>query len=707
MTDTSNSTVQLSIWRGFAAPRGVSWDDREAYNFAIFARNATQVELLIFAASDIDEPLYRFRLDPRRNKSGDVWHCGLPADAIEGQMFYAYSVSGPNLLDPGDPAHAYSTAKVLLDPYATCVWFPPSYDVTAAIGTGPNMGRAPLALLHAHQDLPPVRDLRALTVDIKETREYHRHLQEDLVVCELHVKGFTASPSSGVAAGVRGTYSGLIDKIPYLKELGVTAVELMPVFQGDHTSGNYWNYSPLAFFAPNAAYSASHDLHDQQAEFKSMVDAFHDADIDVILDVVFNHTCEGDQRGPRLSFKGIDAASYYIGSGNPDGPYMNYSGTGNTLDSSASVVRQLVVDSMRYWVQNMGVDGFRFDLASVFTRQGDGSVNTASPAIFGDIATDPALAGVHLIAEPWDAAGAYQLGESFPGLRWLQWNGKFRDVVQQFVKSDPGKVAELMTRVYGSSDLFPDTVEHSYHPYQSVNYFASHDGFTLYDLTAYNEKRNWANGENNKDGPNDNSWNCGWEGDDDVPTDVLALRHRQARNFFALLMVSVGTPMFRAGDEFLQTQGGNNNPYNQDNETSWLDWTRSETNADMVRFVRGLIALRLAHPALRRSVFLRDHIEWYGADGGPDLSTESRSVAWCVRGASVGDVDIFVVANAWWETLEMALPAGDTWSRVVDTSLPSPDDIVDVGSELPVSGASYTVAPRSIVILTSQTPKES
>jgi glycogen operon protein len=430
-----------------------------------------------------------------------------------------------------------------------------------------------------------------------------------------------------------------------------------------------------------------------------MVKAFHHAGIGVALDVVYNHTCEGDHRGPIYSFKGLDAAGYYMLSSDPANPYANYSGTGNTLNFGEGHVRKMVMDSLRYWKHEMHVDGFRFDLASVFSRNADGSLNWGDAPIFSEIAADPELGQLHLIAEPWDT-GAYQLGRGFPGMTWLQWNAQFRDDIRRFVKGDAGMIPDVMRRIYGSDDLFPDSRSEAYHAYQSVNYLTSHDGFTLYDLVSYDHKRNWANGHNNQDGMNENySWNCGHEGDEGTTPEVLALRRKQIKNFCCLLFLSNGTPMFRAGDEFLNTQFGNNNPYNQDNETGWLDWSQVRSNADVFRFFKSMIAFRKAHPALGRSRFWREDISWYGVGPTVDLSYDSRSLAFCLHGASQGDDDIYAMINSYWEELEFHIQEGTAqeWKRIVDTALPSPGDFSDNG--LPLEQAKYLVAPRSVVIL--------
>ena len=385
----------------------------------------------------------------------------------------------------------------------------------------------------------------------------------------------------------------------------------------------------------------------------------------------------------------------------PQHPYSNFSGTGNTLHTVNRAVRQLIVDSLRYWVREMHVDGFRFDLASIFSRASDGSIRTSDAPIFGQIAADPELANVRLIAEPWDASGLQELGRRFPGLRWMQWNGSYRDAIQRFVRGDSGMVGKLMARLYGSSDLFPDDCFHAMRPFQSVNYVTSHDGFTLYDLVSYTRKRNWANGHDNADGHDDDSWNCGWEGDDKTPTDVRELRKRQIKNFCCLLMLSNGTPMFRMGDEFMQTQHGNNNPYNQDNETTWLDWSQLEQHRDVFRFFREMIAFRKRHPSLSRSRFWRDDVTWYGVQHAPDLSFDSHSLAFCLHGASLGDIDIYVMINAWWNDLQFGIHEGQPgqWRRAVDTSLSSPDDIVQDENATSVPSPYYRVAARSVVVL--------
>jgi glycogen operon protein len=530
-----------------------------------------------------------------------------------------------------------------------------------------------------------------------------RHIRHeaDLVIYEMHVRGFTRHASSGFPAEQRGTFGGVIAKIPYLVELGVTAVELMPVFQFDPQEDNYWGYMPLNFFAPHHVYATSPDQCGQRSEFRRMVQALHAAGIEVILDVVFNHTCEGDANGPTYSFKGIDNSTYYLVVENSPDQYLNFSGCGNTLHTSNSAVRRLVVDSLRYWATEMHVDGFRFDLASVFTRNTDGSVNLEDPPIFDEIASDPSLADVRLIAEPWDAQGIFLLGRRFPGALWMQWNSHYRDTLQRFVRGDAGLIGDLMTRLYGSSDLFPDGCANSLRPYQSVNYITSHDGFTLYDLVSYNRRHNEANGHGNTDGAKDFSDNRGVEGDGNVSAEVLRLRKQRVKNFVCLLMLSNGTPMFRMGDEFLHSQGGNNNPYNQDNETSWLDWRRLEEHHDVFRFFKEMIAFRKARPSISRSHFWRDDVHWFGPNGPVDLSLSSQALAFHLSGRSVNGSDLYVLINGSHRPVTFRVQHGSlgVWRKLIDTAAESPRDISTSGFDGDAVLDILEIAPHSVAVL--------
>jgi glycogen operon protein len=526
------------------------------------------------------------------------------------------------------------------------------------------------------------------------------------VIYEMHVRGFTRHDSSGVTPDRRGTYAGVIEKIPYLQDLGVTAVELLPVFQFDPQEAppgrvNYWGYNPVSFFAPHSAYSSRRQPLAVLDEFRDMVKAVHRAGIEVILDVAYNHTAEGNELGPTYCFKGLENDAYYILRKDKK-YYANYSGTGNTLNANHAVVRRLILDSLRYWVQEMHVDGFRFDLASILSRNIEGHP-VANPPILWDIETDPILAGTKLIAEAWDAAGLYQVG-SFFGDHWKEWNGHFRDDVRAFVKSDPGQAGKLASRMLASPDIYG---HRDREPEQSINFVTCHDGFTLNDLVSYNQKRNLANNEEDRDGHNHNiSWNCGVEGptDDDA---IEGLRKRQIKNFFAINLLSLGVPMLLMGDEVRRTQKGNNNTYCQDNELNWLDWRLLEEHADIYQFVKRLIRFRLNLPVHEKERYLsltellqRTPIRRHGVKlDQPDWSRQSRSVAFSIQGRN----DRFhVILNAFWNPLSFELPAlgADVgWRRIIDTHRESPDDFCEPAVAPVVHLDSYLVHPRSVVLL--------
>jgi isoamylase len=664
---------------GVPTPLGATWvESEQAWNFALYSRHATGVTLLLYDPREPARPVYELRLDPLRNKSGRIWHGFVRRSDAPAARHYAFRVAGP--FEPAR-GHRFDPEKILLDPFATAVHFPPGFSREAARRSGANDGRAPLAVL-------PEREPE---VSVHPPPPRHTH---DAVVYELHVRGFTTHASSGVAPARRGTFLGLVDKIPYLKELGVSVVELLPVHQFDPQEGNYWGYMTLSFFAPHQGYA----INDGSAEFREMVDAFHAAGIEVWLDVVYNHTCEGDETGPTYSWRGVDNLSYYLV--DPGGRYVNDSGCGNTVRCAHPAARALVLRSLRHWAR-AGVDGFRFDLASVLARDVQGRVQNEDAVTIGEVSALAAMLDVRVVAEAWDV-GAYLLGRAYPGVEWLQWNGQFRDDVRGFVRGDPGTVGALMRRLYGSDDLFPDGPGDVYRPYQSVNFVTAHDGFCLYDLVSYHEKRNQANGHGNRDGSDGNlSWNCGWEGEDGVPAEVLTLRKRQVKNFFCLLMMSNGTPMFCAGDEFLHTQRGNNNPYNQDNETTWIDWSRLERNRDVHRFFQRLIAFRKARASIGRSRYWREDVRWYGAAGPVDLGPESRTLAYRLSGGRFAEGDLYVLINAFWEPVPFRIQEGTPrdWHRIVDTSRPSPEDVIDPAAESPLDSLRYVVEPRSVVVL--------
>jgi glycogen operon protein len=526
------------------------------------------------------------------------------------------------------------------------------------------------------------------------------------IIYEMHVRGFTRHPSSRVGEKTRGTFAGLIEKIPYLQQLGITAVELMPVFQFDAQACppgkvNYWGYQPVSFFAPHQAYSSRRDPLGPVDEFRDMVKALHRAGIEVILDVVFNHTAEGDHTGPTVCFRGLDNPTYYI-LDTDKSRYTDYAGCQNTLNANDPIVRRLIVDSLRYWVQEMHVDGFRFDLASVLSRDPSGHP-VPNPPVLWDIESDPVLAGTKLIAEAWDAAGLYQVG-SFIGDAWKEWNGRFRDDVRSFFRGEPGSVGRVADRLVGSPEVYGREEREIE---RSVNFVTCHDGFTLNDLVSYDHKHNEANAEDNHDGADDNrSWNCGVEG----PTDDVAvekLRNQQAKNFLALTMMSLGVPMFVMGDEVRRTQLGNNNAYCQDNEMSWFNWELLEKHADMHRFVTLLNARRLERDVEheRRRVSLNQLIRdakkaWHGVKvGQPDWANYSHSLALEFEVRQQGLHGYFIL-NGYWEPLEFELPpSAISWHRWIDTSLPSPLDIVPWRMAVPLSAHVYHAAARSVVVL--------
>lgn len=689
MPDESRKKGSHAGWaacEGMPHPLGATRvEDAGAWNFALYSKHATGVRLHLFAAEEFEVPAHTVVFDWKINKSGRVWHCRVPERIVRGATYYAYQVEGPDAPAEG---HRFDRQKLLVDPYARAVFFPPEFSREAARHPGSNVGRAPLGVIPTSG---------AAFDWSRDRRPHHTH---DAIIYEVHPRGFTRQANSGAGAGQRGTFAGLIEKIPYLRELGVTIVELMPVFQYDPQEGNYWGYMPMGFFALHGAYGCRCTCGEQLDEFRTLVKALHAADIEVVLDVVYNHSAEGNENGPTYSFRGIDNTTYYL-LGDDRRTYRNDSGTGNVLHTANRYVQAMILDSLRYWVREFHVDGFRFDLASLFTRRSDGSINLDEPPLFGAIQGDPDLADVRLIAEAWDLS-SYQLGRSFPGTSWQQWNGQFRDRIRQYVRGDPVPLGDVIRCLYGSDDLFPDTLMESYRPFQSVNLVTSHDGFTLYDLVSYDRKHNEANGEGNRDGTDANySWNCGWEGDDGVPAEVVRLRHRQARNFFCLLILANGTPLIRAGDEFLGTQRGNNNAYNQDNETSWLDWELVERNADFLRFSRMMIAFRTAHPSLGRSRFWRTDVHWYGPRGAVDFSRGSRSFAYYLDGRSQEDDDLYVMVNM--SLLDIAFtiqaPPADAWRRTIDTAVASPLDIIDCDAAPGLTGEEYVVQARSVVVL--------
>ena len=632
-------------------------------NFSVAAENATGVELLLFSEVDAAAPSRAVPL----NAGVHFWHAFVPG-AGAGTV-YAFRATGPT-----GGSFAFDEKKALLDPYArsvvTSVW-----DREAATRPGDNVATSLRAT---------VTD--GSSYDWEGDRPLGRPLDET-VSYELHVGGFTASASSGVARP--GTFAGLREKIPYLVDLGVTAVELLPVFQFDPTTGDYWGYNPIAHFAP-------HDRYGTVDEFRDLVKALHRAGLEIILDVVFNHTGEGGNGGPTISLRGLGNETYYMHPPGDPSSLLDYSGVGNTLDANEPLTAKLIFDCLRYWVGDLHVDGFRFDLGSVLTRGPDGSVMQYPPVVeLAELADE--LADTKLIAEAWDAGGLYQVG-SFPGRRWSEWNGRFRDDVRRFVRNERGLVGAIATRVAGSSDLYQWSRRQ---PVSSINFVTCHDGFTLNDLVSYNVKHNEANGENNRDGSNNNlSWNCGAEGGE-ADAAIEALRNRQIRNFAVILMVSQGVPMILAGDEARRTQRGNNNPYNQANEISWVDWNRTAANEPLRRFWKLLIAFRRRHAVLRRDTFLdSSEITWHGcALGAPGWNDVSSRVLAFTLGT---EVHVILNMDDHDNRFELPLLDGRRWHRAFDTARPAPEDASDPGAEPVVDDdAFYLAGGRSAVVLVS------
>jgi len=674
---------------GASAPLGASVS-ADGVNFSVFSKRATGIDLLLFEHVDDAKPAREIVLNPAANRTYHYWHIFVPG--LKAGQVYGYRVYGA--FEPSKGLR-FDATKVLLDPYGRAVVVPTRYSRTAAHEKGDNAANAMKSVV-----------VDPSAYDWEGDAPLHRSSSQTIVY-EMHVRGFTKHPSSGLPEATRGTYVGIVEKIPYLQELGVTAVELLPVFQFDALACpaghvNYWGYQPVSFFAPHQAYSSRQDPVGPVDEFRDMVKALHRAGIEVILDVVFNHTAEGDDQGPTLCFRGFEDRTYYVLEGSHS-RYADYTGCGNTLNGNHPVVRRLIVDSLRYWVQEMHVDGFRFDLASILSRDVTGHP-LPNPPILWDIESDPVLSGTKLIAEAWDAAGLYQVG-SFIGDAWKEWNGRFRDDVRSFLRGDDGSVRKVADRLLGSPEVYGHKRREAE---ASVNFVSCHDGFTLNDLVTFNLKHNEANGESNRDGSDDNrSWNCGVEG----PTDnsaVEGLRNRQVKNFLTLTMLSLGMPMILMGDEVRRTQRGNNNAYCQDDETSWFDWTLLKKHADVLRFTQLLTARRVLRDSAEKqrvsltNLLRRAMIAWHGVQlWRPDWRNNSHSLA---LGGDVRreGLKLHLIMNGYWEPLDFELPppeGGRTWRRWIDTSLNSPDDIMPWQDAPTFTGSAYHAAPRSVVVL--------
>jgi len=671
---------------GRADPIGATVD-ATGVNFCLHSKHATGVTLQLFDQPGDAAPSREFVLDPTRNRTYDYWHVHVAG--VQAGSHYGYRVAGP--LEPSQGLR-FDVTKLLVDPYTREVANLANYQRAAACLPGDN---AAFALKSVVVD-PAAYDWEG---DAPLERPY-----VDSVIYEMHVAGFTRNPNSKVAVDRRGTYAGLIEKIPYLQQLGVKTIELMPVQQfdpQDAPSGvNYWGYQPVAWFAPHAAYSLNSQPLGAVNEFRDLVKALHRADIEVILDVVFNHTAEGDERGPTLSWRGLDNEAYYIHDPKDLSHYIDDTGCGNTVNANNPVVRRMILDCLRYWVTEMHVDGFRFDLAASLSRRWDGQPLERAPLLY-DIESDPVLAGTKIIAEAWDAGGLYCVSH-FAGDRWGVWNGHYRDNVRRFVKSDAGMVAGLADCLVGSRDLFHETDRN---PDRSINFITAHDGFTLNDLVTYDVKHNSANGEQNRDGTDENfSWNCGVEG----PTDdaaIESLRRRQIKNALTLLFFSEGRPMLLMGDEVRRTQQGNNNAYCQDNPLSWFDWDDVTRHGDMLRFTRELIAFHQQSALFRSRDFWGQpgapQVTWHGVKlNQPEWDGASHSLA--MELAAADGEHVFVMLNAYWEPLDFELPPlahGSRWARMIDTSLASPQDFSAPPSSLAAGQGGYRCEARASVVL--------
>ncbi len=696
-----NSDKVFDVSAGSRFPRGATVYP-EGVNFSTVSRDATQVELWLYESHDSRLPFQTIRLDPRINRTFVIWHVFVVG--LRPGVHYTWCVDGPK-----SGAHKFDPRCELLDPWATAV--------TTSLWDRwrDNSGkseRSMRAMVVASQRPDQIGELRRSATGL--VKQLYR--AEEAVIYELHVGGFTKHPSSEVTPARRGTFLGLIEKIPYLKELGITHVELLPVmaFDDDDVPArvasrglrNYWGYSPHSFYCPHPGYCVNPTEGTHIQEFRELVDALHAAGMEIILDVVFNHTAEGGAGGPVINFKGLGNDMFYLVDPAHGHAYRDFTGCGNTMNANQPMVSAFIVDCLEFWAKDVGVDGFRFDLASVLCRGMDGKPMDYPPVVW-NIELSPVLARKRIIAEAWDAAGLYQVGR-FPGYRWSEWNGSYRDVLRRFVRGDRGIIAEVATRVGGSSDYYQSNGRH---PFNSVNFITCHDGFTLWDLVSYNRKHNENNGEEDRDGHDDNlSWNCGVEGETDDP-EILALRRKQAKNFMALLMLSQGVPMIQAGDEVLRTQGGNNNAWCQDNEISWFDWRLTEKNCGMLRFTREMIALRRRHPSLMRRQFLTGEtlppsgipdISWHGENlGAPDWDGPvAQTLVFTLSGLQPGEPHLHVIANMGDLGREAPLPRlpGVRWYLAVDTTHRPPEDITPRNSQRPWDASTYPVGGRSVVV---------
>ncbi|HNX24892.1 MAG TPA: glycogen debranching protein GlgX [Spirochaetota bacterium] len=707
-----NKYANLRTVPGLPYPFGANIIN-DGVQFAIFSRHACSVELLLFHSADQFAEYTAYDLDPVFNKTGDIWHIWI--EGIGKGQVYGYKIDGDYNSSKG---HRFNKHKLLIDPYARALTGNFKWDLTKARGI----------ILDEENDSDTFSTEESTyyvpkSIVINGRNEVQRNPiripENDLVIYELHVKGFTADQSSGVSAS--GTFKGLTEKIPYLKELGINAVELLPIHEFDEfenintnpVSGeklkNFWGYSTIAFFAPKSSYSSGNRTGEQVQEFRDMVQQFNNAGIEVILDVVFNHTHEGDHKGPTLSFRGIDNSIYYILDSDKS-KYKNFSGCGNTVNCNHPHVRQMILDSLRYWFIEMDVDGFRFDLASILGRDQKGDM-LSNPPLIEWIEEDPILRNAKIIAEAWDAGGAYQVGK-FPG-RWAEWNGRFRDDVRRFWRGDKDTKGAFATRITGSSDLYCTTT-----PCRSINFITCHDGFTLNDLVSFNNKHNIENGEDNRDGENNNySFNCGVEGLD-APPEIERLRIKMIKNLIATLFLSLGVPMLLSGDEFRRTQKGNNNSYCQDNEISWVNWDFLNSNREIFEFTKKMIEFRKNHPILRSTVFFTgtksenytaEDILWHGTEASPpDWDDDEPVIAALINGQYAEessysrDSDFYMIFNASDTDLVFKIPespSGKKWKLSINTEGKTGEDIFSSGSENSITSGTINAAKKSLIVL--------
>ena len=708
--------IEQSQTKGFAAPseRGevqagnpLPWGAHQrgdGVNFALFSRHATRVRLELYQNADDSTATRIIELDPVRHRTGDVWHVWVRS--IPAGQLYGYRIEGPYQPEQG---HRFNPHKLLLDPFARAIAGVKDWDFLAARGYDSASGLTDLSISTVDDAGTTPKSIFTHDDFDWEMDSPPKHPASDMVIYETHVRGFTIHPSSGVAHP--GTFRSLTEKIPYLKDLGVTAIELMPVIEFNANElrrlnpitaeklKNYWGYNPVAFFAPKQSYGIGGAAGQQTLEFREMVKAFHRAGIEVILDIVLNHTAEGNETGPTICLRGIENSIFYMLQENGRRYYKDFTGVGNTLNANHPIVREFVMSVLRYWVMHMHVDGFRFDLASVLGRDEHGNILRNAP-LLDVIAEDPILRDVKLIAEAWDAGGAYQVG-SFSTRRWGEWNGRFRDDVRSFWIGDAGMMGLIASRICGSSDLYEGSGKG---PGSSLNFVTSHDGFTLNDLVSYKQKHNDENGEYSRDGSDANySDNCGVEGPSDNPA-VEGMRNRLIKTFLLTLFISRGIPMLLGGDEFRRTQRGNNNAYCQDNEVSWFDWSLVEKHKEIHRFTRGMIAFRRAHSALRKEVFYTEaDIKWFAPNGAtPDwMDQRQKSFACLILGQS--EPDLFLMFNADSRSVDFSIPAlpeSQIWRMAVDTARAAPDDLYEAGNEPSMQGQiSFQVEPRSSAIL--------